>query len=91
MKKGLLTNILGVDALVLLFGHHVLGQLDMGPCADKLVLLVDQLDAELDLCFDSRLCALARDACDVHSETMFGWWREKVHGVGKCVRACVSA
>lgn len=81
MKKGLLTNILGVDAFVLLFGHHVLGQLDVGPCADKLVLLVDQLDTELNLCFDSRLCALARDACDIHSETIFDSLREKfMHG-----------
>jgi len=65
-----LTNILGIDTLVLLLGHHVLGQLDVCPGAKALILLVQKLDPEFDLCLNSGLCTLRRDACDVDSEAI---------------------
>jgi len=64
------TDILGIDALVLLLRHHILGKLDMRPCANALIQLIHKLDPELNLGLDSGLCALGRDASDVDSETM---------------------
>lgn len=65
-----LTNILGINTLVLLFGYHVLRKLNVRPGANALILLVQELDPELDLCLNSGLCALRRDACDVDSEAI---------------------